>query len=126
MKISRSTPTTLAFLFMTYFRHGYTHRRRIKTEEKAKVVASVWGEEFIKFPAALAIMTRTILKNRMKSSISLNHPVQFILYFKSSSAKQLARQGIEYILPHKQKRRPLPFLQSLFFFYACTHGGNMS
>ena len=25
------------------------HRRRIKTEEKAKVVASVWEEEFIQF-----------------------------------------------------------------------------
>ena len=27
----------------------YTRRRRIKTEEKAKVVSSVWGKEFIKF-----------------------------------------------------------------------------
>ena len=25
------------------------HRRRINTEAKAKVVASVWGEEFIQF-----------------------------------------------------------------------------
>ena len=25
------------------------HNRRIKTEEKAKVVATVWGEEFIQF-----------------------------------------------------------------------------
>ena len=31
------------------------HRRRIKTEENAKVVASVWGEEFIKFLAPLAL-----------------------------------------------------------------------
>ena len=30
-------------------------KRRIKTEEKAKVVASVCGEEFIQFLAALAI-----------------------------------------------------------------------
>ena len=43
--------------------------------------------------------------------------VQFILLFKSSSAKQQARQGIEYILPPKQKRRPLPLLLSLSFFY---------
>ena len=49
------------------------HRRRIKTEEeKAKVVASVWGKEFIQFLAALAILPRTILKNRMKS---INHPI---------------------------------------------------
>ena len=32
------------------------HRRRIKTEEKAKVVASVWGEEFIQFLAAIAVL----------------------------------------------------------------------
>ena len=31
-------------------------RRRIKTEEKVKVVASVWGKEFIQFLAALAIV----------------------------------------------------------------------
>ena len=30
------------------------HRRWIKTEEKAKVVASVWGAEFIQFLAALS------------------------------------------------------------------------
>ena len=30
-------------------------RRRIKTEEKAKVVAAVWGTEFIQFLATLAI-----------------------------------------------------------------------
>ena len=30
-------------------------RRRIKTEEKAKVVAAAWGAEFIQFPAALQI-----------------------------------------------------------------------
>ena len=30
------------------------HRRRINTEEKAKVVAAAWGTEFIQFLAALA------------------------------------------------------------------------
>ena len=30
------------------------HRKRIKTEEKAKVVAAVWGTEIIKFFATLA------------------------------------------------------------------------
>ena len=49
------------------------HRRRIKTEEKAKVVASVGGgggEEFIKFLVALAILPRG------KSSYYSNRPVQ--------------------------------------------------
>ena len=31
------------------------YRRRINTERKAKVVAAVWGTEFIQFLAALAI-----------------------------------------------------------------------
>ena len=30
-------------------------RSRIKTEEKAKVIAAVWGKELIQFLAALAI-----------------------------------------------------------------------
>ena len=40
--------------------YGLGHRRRIKTGEKAKVVATVWGEEFIKFLAALAVLHWTI------------------------------------------------------------------
>ena len=36
--------------------HTFTHTRRINTEEKAKVVAAVWGEEFIQFLAALNVL----------------------------------------------------------------------
>ena len=32
------------------------HRRRMKTEEKAKVVATVWGMEFIQLLVALDIV----------------------------------------------------------------------
>ena len=39
-----------------YRRVTHRHRRRINTEEKAKVVAAVCGTEFIKFLAALAIL----------------------------------------------------------------------
>ena len=43
--------------------------------------------------------------------------MQFILLLQLYSAKQLPRQGIEYIMsPKKQQRRPLPFLLSLSFF----------
>ena len=52
----------LTFLFIFQWSR---HRRRIKTEEKAKVVASVWGKEFIEFFAALAVLPWTILNNRM-------------------------------------------------------------
>ena len=57
------------------------HRWRIKTEEKAKVVVSVWGKECIQFLAAQAVLPRTIVnirihctrmiwKKRMNSSYS--------------------------------------------------------
>ena len=52
--------------------HG--HRRRIKTEAKAKVVASVWGTEFIQFLAALAIFYQDDLKTGMKKSYSSYRP----------------------------------------------------
>ena len=36
------------------------HRRRIETEGKAKVVASVWGAKFVQFLAALAVLYLSI------------------------------------------------------------------
>ena len=50
-------------------------RRGIETEGKAKVVASVWGMEFVQFIVTVDVLPRSIWK------------------------KQLARQGIEQILP---------------------------
>ena len=41
------------------------HRRRIYTEEKAKVVAASWGKEFIQFLVALAIFHQDDLKKMM-------------------------------------------------------------
>ena len=35
--------------------NGWGHRRRIKTEEKDKVAAYVWGTKFIQFLAALDV-----------------------------------------------------------------------
>ena len=72
------------------------HRRRIKTEEKAKVIAAAWRAELIQFLAALATYSaigryeqqddlhQDHMKSRMNSSLSSNHP----------GAKQLTRQGI--------------------------------
>ena len=42
----------------------------MKTEAKAKVVASVWRTEFIQFLAVLAIVHQDNLKKRMNSSYS--------------------------------------------------------
>ena len=85
------------------------HRRRIELEEKAKAVASVSGAKCVQFLAALAFFPRSIYKKRMNPTASSN----------STEAKQLARQGIEQMLPPKQTRRPLPCLLSVIisFFY---------
>ena len=61
------------------------HRKRIKTEEKAKVVAAVGGTEFIQFLATLAILLLFFKSSWYNSSCSS----------KSPNAKQLARQEIE-------------------------------
>ena len=48
--------------------HGTTrgsYKKRINTEEKAKVVAAVWGTERIQFLAALAVLHWDDLKKRM-------------------------------------------------------------
>ena len=36
------------------------HRNRIELEDKTKVVASVWGDKFVKFLAALAVLPWSI------------------------------------------------------------------
>ena len=52
-----------------------SHRRRIKTEKKAKVVAAVWGTELIQFFAVLAILHQDDLKKGMNTSYSSYRPV---------------------------------------------------
>ena len=44
---------------------GGRNRRRIKTEEMAKVVAAVWRTELIQFLASLAISHQDDFKKRM-------------------------------------------------------------
>ena len=57
----------------------------METEAKAKVVASVWGAEFIQFLAALAVLPRSIWKKRLNSFFA----------FKLTEAKQLGWQEFE-------------------------------
>ena len=42
-----------------------THKRKIYTEDKAKVVASVWGTEFIHFLAVLAVLHQDDMNKRV-------------------------------------------------------------
>ena len=46
-------------------RKDITYKRRIYTEEKAKVVAASWGAELFQFFAAFAILHQDELKNRL-------------------------------------------------------------
>ena len=97
---------------------GFYHRRRKKTEEKAKVIAAFWGTELNKFLAALTIWHQDDLKKGMNSSCSsyrtgAGHPILQIFLVKRAIVIVL----IESILLPKQKRRPLPFLLSFSFFY---------
>ena len=55
------------------------HRRKIYSEEKANVVAAVWGTEFIKFLATQDFLHKDELhqddrKERKNSSYSSNRP----------------------------------------------------
>ena len=54
--------------------NAHWRRRRIKTEEKAKVVAAVWGKELIQFLAALAILDQNEWKKGNNSSYSSYQP----------------------------------------------------
>ena len=69
-------------------------RRRMETEDKAKVVASVWEAKFVLIVAALAVLPLLIRKKRLNSSFT----------FKSTQTKQIMRQEFEQILPPKQTR----------------------
>ena len=50
------------------------YRRRIYTEEKAKVVAASWGTEFIQILAAVAILHQDELNNRLICTLFFNSP----------------------------------------------------
>ena len=81
-----------------------SHRRRIKTEEKALVVAFVWGGRLYSVPCRASYFSlRTIWKKRMNS----------FFCFKSSWCNSSIHP--------KQKQRPLPFLLSVSFFYAASY-----
>ena len=67
------------------------HRRRIYSEEKAKVVAAVLRAEFIQFLAALAVLHQDDMKKKdelhqedMKKTIEKE---DLIIFFKSSWCK---------------------------------------
>ena len=62
------------FLFRHIASMSLPHRRWIKTKEKAKVVAAVWGTKLIQFDVLLAILHQDDLKKGMNSSYSSYRP----------------------------------------------------
>ena len=69
-------------LLKIWFYMYWAHLRRIKTEEKAKVDAAVWGTELIQVLAALAILHQDYLRKGKNSYYSSYHPgaIHPILY----------------------------------------------
>ena len=77
-----------------------SHRRRIKIEEKAKVVVAVWGTEFIQFFAMLAILQLDNLKNRMNCTGLGIHSFQKNATFLLSFPFFIKERGILCVLFH--------------------------
>ena len=94
------------------------HRRRIKTEEKAKGADSVWGEEFIQFLAALAISSWLWRKGLIHPFLLTNpgaiHPIIQIVQCKTASA---ARNWIKLFPPNRSDDLCLFFV---FFLLLCS------
>ena len=107
------------------------HRRRINTEEKAKVVAAAWGTECIQFLAALAILHQDSLKKRIRiiTDTLRNGCFEKLETIPNIKMDVLPKTFVQIILaaywlmrhsrtsPPNQQRRHLPSLLYLFFFY---------
>ena len=105
--------------------HGesLSHRRRIKTEEKAKVVASVWGDPIYSIPCrASCFEPGWFWRIGLIHPFLLNH-LGAIHQFKIFLGKTaIARQGIEYIPPNRSDELCLFFVfillpRSIWFCY---------
>ena len=102
----------LVVLLVVFSFRVLPYRRRMETEGY-RLIASVWGAKFMQFLTAIAVLPRSIRRNRINSTIST----------KPTEAKQLVWQGIEQNLPPKQTRRPWPLLLSillLWYYSNCT------
>ena len=95
------------------------HRRRMHTEENAKVVHASLGIEFLQNLAALTILNLVELKNML---ICILHPIQLVLrqislFFKSSWCKIASTSRNQWNSVPQEERRPLPSLLYKTFFY---------
>ena len=107
-----------------------SHRKRIKTEDKAKVVAAVWGTAQIQFLAAPTILHQDDINKGMNSSYSAYnpgtmHPIlhivleQIILFFKSSKCK-IASTARIWIFYASQEAATTFAFSSVFILLLCV------
>ena len=88
------------------------HRRRKNTEEKTKVVAAVWGTEFIK---CQTFVFSTFYSSYCPDAI---YPITHIVLVISSCKCKIAGAAKNWMnSAPMQQLRPLPSLLSLSFFY---------
>ena len=110
----------------------HRERRIIKTEEKAKVVAAIWGTKLIQFLAALAILHQDDMKKGMNLCYSQYRPsavhsilhivlVDFLLFFISSWCKiaSVARNWISSAPPSCQAFALTFAFSSVFILLLC-------
>ena len=55
-----SLDVLVAYIVNMYCTVDWHHRRKMELEDKANVVASVWGAKFVQFLAALAVLLWSI------------------------------------------------------------------
>ena len=73
------------------FEEGITHRRRMVTEEKAKVVTSVWGRKFVQTNAttfAFAALSILLLRGDLRQELRVSGPANFEICNRISSQKR--------------------------------------
>ena len=75
------------------------HRRRMETEAKAKVVASVWGADFVLIPCRASYC----------ASADLEEKYEFNRFFQTDRGKTASAVRNWTKSVPKQTRRPLPF-----------------
>ena len=108
-----------------------SHRRRINTEEKAKVVAAAWWTELIQLLAVLAILHQADLKKRISRIIGGMDAFKkwMIIWFTPHQTTTLQKWMIWQIIlaanclvrnlsttTPNQQQQPLPFLLYVSFF----------
>ena len=90
----------------------------------APVVASVLGCIICSIPCRTSCLVSVVLKETVEFNGFSKKTDEFDQFFQKDRAKQLARQGIEKIMPLKQTRRPLPCLLFQPFFYTIVEQQN--